>query len=174
VRAKKTVWICVCCGSEFSPLKPQQLFCSVFCKVFDKVTILSEDECWPCSNTYFKGYGLVKWEGEGRFSHRVAYEHFVGPIPEGMEVCHSCDNPPCCNPKHLFPGTSQDNHDDASRKGRTTQGEKSTKAKFTDKRVRIIRSMSFEILDYKHVADLLGCNLSAVAKVYTRQTWRHL
>lgn len=174
VRIKKSHWFCVRCGSEFIPLKPQQLFCTLFCKVFSKVKIGANDECWTFSRPWSKGYGLVKWQGKGRFAHRVAYEHYRGPIPEGCEVCHTCDNPPCCNPAHLFIGTSQDNHDDASRKGRTTQGEKSWKAKLTDAHVRSIRSMSFEILDYKHVAELIGCNLSAVAKVYTRQTWRHL
>lgn len=144
MRIKKSRWSCVWCKLGFSPLKPQQL------------------------------YGLVRWAGKGYFAHRVAYEHFNGPIAEGFLVCHTCDNPPCCNPKHLFQGTQQDNHDDASRKGRTTQGEKSARAKLTSDHVKTIRSMSFEILRYKDVSDLLGCNLTAIAKIYTRESWAHL
>jgi len=51
-------------------------------------------------------------------AHRLAWEYAVGPIPEGMKVLHSCDNPPCCRPDHLFLGTQSDNMKDAAGKGR--------------------------------------------------------
>jgi hypothetical protein len=51
-------------------------------------------------------------------AHRFAYETFIGPIPEGMVVCHRCDNPPCARPSHLFVGTPRDNNDDKIAKGR--------------------------------------------------------
>lgn len=64
------------------------------------------------------GYGLAFWEGTQDYAHRVAYKMFRGGIPKGLWVCHTCDNPPCCNPAHLFLGTPKENVEDAQRKGR--------------------------------------------------------
>ena len=65
-----------------------------------------------------KGYGRVSIEGRQVFAHRVAWELAHGPIPDGLCVLHHCDNPPCCNPAHLFLGTIRDNNLDMSAKGR--------------------------------------------------------
>lgn len=63
-------------------------------------------------------YGLVMDGDTLRKTHRVAYELWVGPIPEGMWVLHRCDNPPCIEPTHLFLGNASDNARDAFNKGR--------------------------------------------------------
>jgi hypothetical protein len=74
------------------------------------------------------GYGRVKVQMGARESfrttsaHRYAYELWVGPIPDGMNVLHRCDNPPCCNPGHLFLGTQRDNMADMHNKGRGPRG----------------------------------------------------
>ena len=68
---------------------------------------------------YPNGYGQVRLPKQrSRGAHRVAYEQAFGPIPEGMVVCHRCDNPPCVNPEHLFVGTQLDNQRDMRAKGR--------------------------------------------------------
>lgn len=65
-----------------------------------------------------KGYGQTSWNGKEAKVHRVIYEHFHGEIPTGNHVCHSCDNPPCCNPDHLFCGTAVENEHDKIAKRR--------------------------------------------------------
>ena len=79
-------------------------------------------ECVETTATSFfrGGYGVApRGAGDGsRRAHRVAWFEANGPIPDGMEVCHSCDNPPCENVDHLFLGTHRENMHDAIQKGR--------------------------------------------------------
>lgn len=78
------------------------------------------DECWEWRGSRnAKGYGQVTNQGADRIAHRVAYEIAKGAIPSGMMVCHTCDNPPCCNPAHLFVGSNADNIRDKVAKGRS-------------------------------------------------------
>jgi hypothetical protein len=79
----------------------------------------SADACWHWTGRKTtRGYGQIQGEGSWTGAHRRAYSLTKGEIPDGHYVCHTCDNPPCCNPAHLFIGTPQDNVDDMIAKGR--------------------------------------------------------
>lgn len=75
--------------------------------------------CWPWTGSKKeKGYGQSYFMGTVMRSHRIAYELAIGPVPDGLMLCHFCDNPACCNPWHLAPGTAKDNTRDMIHKGR--------------------------------------------------------
>lgn len=90
-------------------------------------TSAGPEGCWPWTgSTQGKGHGQV-YRGPCRKSaphkaHRVAWELTHGPIPAGLFVCHHCDNPPCCNPAHLYVGTAADNARDMFARGRARPG----------------------------------------------------
>lgn len=97
-------------------------------RFWEKVNKRSSDECWPWLAMRDRhGYGHMKIgsysDGSRRrvIASRLSYEINIAPIPDGLSVCHKCDNPSCVNPSHLFLGTAQDNLLDASQKGRLRQ-----------------------------------------------------
>jgi hypothetical protein len=110
------------------------------------VKIGGYDECWPWqSSANPKGYGThVRIDGE-QLAHRSAYRVWVGPIPDGLCVLHHCDNPICCNPKHLFLGDNNDNTQDMIRKGRSKSFGRPRSLQPDD--VRLIRDKNQSIND---------------------------
>lgn len=95
------------------------------------------DECWPWIGPVNKwGYGKAMRRGREQNASRIAWEFAKGqPAPDGLHVLHTCDNPSCCNPAHLWLGTHQDNMADKMRKGRAN-----FKYKLSDGDVRAIRN----------------------------------
>ena len=92
-------------------------------RLLERVSIDDETGCWEWGLSVFDyGYAKMSYKGKMLTAHRVAYETFIGQIPDGLLVCHHCDNPKCINPDHLFIGTHQDNSNDKIKKGRGVQG----------------------------------------------------
>jgi len=118
------------------------------------------------------GYGLFRHNKKPVYAHRASYEVFVGPIPEGYEVCHKCDNPACIAPSHLFAGTHADNMRDMNEKGRHFTPFKHNTApvtaRLTEDDVRDIRE------DPRRVCELArhyGVSRHTITKVRKRRTY---
>jgi hypothetical protein len=111
--------------------------------------------CWEwTAATYPDGYGnFVVEPGKNRGAHRVSYELNIGPIPDGLEVCHSCDNPGCVNPDHLFAATHRENMHDMFRKGRNGN------VALDREQERQVRSLLAEGWDRQWVADAFGISI---------------
>lgn len=112
-RAKKCT-----CGNTFLPKNRMHKFCTLHCKIL--ACIVKSDKCWNWTGAKSsEGYGHFTYFLKTYSAHRTAYEVFNNiKIPEGMLVLHSCDNPACCNPKHLRLGTNKDNSVDRDLRGR--------------------------------------------------------
>ena len=139
------------------------------------------DECWPWTGTnrHPFGYGLMAVNRRPEGAHRVAYLVTYGEIPSYKPaVCHSCDNPGCCNPAHLFAGTQTDNLADMDAKGRRSNerasGETNGAARLTENDVRKIRRLSAQGSSQRALAEHFGAGNTTVAKIVRRETWRHV
>ncbi len=119
------------------------------------------------------GYGRVSWKRKSYFAHRIAWTLHNGPIPRGLFVCHKCDNPPCCNPEHLFIGTPKDNQVDCISKGRKPYvgGTRKSNARLTDDIVREIRASPST---QRELASKFGVTQSIIWLAKTGKTWKHV
>ena len=135
------------------------------------------DGCWLWKgNTNADGYGRFCIQRKHIYAHRFAWEITYGLIPEGMFVCHKCDNPTCVNPDHLFLGTAADNNRDMLHKGRggfgTLLGEHNGNSKLTETRVAEMRELHKSGLSVRKLAALFGIGHSQVHNIVTEQNWR--
>lgn len=128
-------------------------------RFWDKVT-KKDSGCWEfeiASNSKTVIYGTYK----GKRAHRVSWEMVNGPIPEGMIICHKCDNPPCVNPDHLFVGTHRDNFNDMVSKNRQAF------RVLTEEEKREIYSLYYGYtgLRQRHLAEYFNVSLDAIKRV---------
>lgn len=132
--------------------------------------ICGTDECWEWMGTQINsGHGRLGWNTKHVLAHRVAYELFYGPIPEGAVVRHTCDNPPCCNPLHLIAGTQQQNLHDKYERKRDNQNTVVTRE--TVGRVRYLLARYGRTLKQKQIAELAGVSEFILWQIRARRTW---
>lgn len=156
-------------------------------RFWSKVSISGPDDCWEwTAYRSASGYGQLAVDGKAKKAHRVAYEIANGPIEPGMFVCHHCDNPPCCNPAHLFSGTPADNCHDMLKKGRHVRperdesavnyccGEDSNFSKLTEAAVRDIRSRKKAGERTNDLANEYGVDRTLIWQITTRRAWKHV
>src|SRR5258708_3647821 len=125
---------CINCGEALNSNHYRIKYCSDACHLASKL-ILKPSGCMECSSVNSEGYGYLKIRSRGFVSilaHRLSYELSLGTIPDGMKVCHTCDNKPCAVPHHLFLGTDADNRADSVKKGRHARGSRSGKSQITE------------------------------------------
>ena len=167
---------------------------------FEKyIELIPFTTCWIWNGSLNKkGYGCF-WANNTRFrANRFSYTLYKGEIPEGMFVCHSCDNPSCVNPEHLWLGTPKDNVQDMIKKGRShysrgsrkhckqhgnhsgkhynhPKGEKHYSSKLTEQQVKEIRLKykPFEYSPYR-LAEEYNVSCQSIKKIVKRQTWKHI
>jgi hypothetical protein len=143
-------------------------------RLLEKIEHDTNGGCWLWSAKINRtGYGGIKhsWHGGGVLSHRAAYTEFVGPIPDGLFVCHKCDVRTCINPDHLFLGTALDNNRDAGRKGRSARGERHGQSKLSLNQARQIKMMLDKGEKRKTIAKTFGIGLSPVDSIAQGRHW---
>jgi len=153
-------------------------------RFWSKVDIREPDECWPWTaaprnKRSQRNYGAFWLNGRHHPANKIAWELKNGLMPQGMFACHRCDNPSCCNPSHIFPGTTQENTADKVRKGRQVKGELVHTAKLSKQDVIDIRNMlppntrAPRGLPGK-IAEKYGITKQYVSEIWGRKSWRSL
>ena len=147
-------------------------------RFIEKIEICGPDECWEwLASTNADGYGQLKVNGKVEKAHRLAWEFWRGPIPDGLCVLHHCDNPPCCNPRDLWLGTKADNAHDRDTKGRRVPpaGELNGRAKLTARQVATIYRRFYAGGVTKRALGLeYGVSDTQVRDITNGKSWPHL
>lgn len=183
---------CLHCGNQFFA-KPSVVkrggakYCSKQCEVDSRTSraipleqrfwkhIQKTEYCWLWAGSKDKkGYGRINRNGSPILAHRLSWEIHFGLIPDGLSVLHRCDNPPCCNPEHLFLGDQLENMQDCSRKDRTTRGERSASGKLTTAEVTEIRSKyAAEYISQNQLAEEFGVSPATISEIIRGVIWNH-
>lgn len=138
--------------------------------------VTDTEACRPwLGRTDDKGYGFIKVNGRTTRVHRVAWAMAHGEWPpEGQVVRHTCDNPPCCNDRHLILGTPRENVADCVSRGRRARGEHTGGAVLTAELVRDVRARLRDGATQREVAEAIGVTAACIGRVARRETWAHV
>lgn len=145
-------------------------------RFWSKVDIREDNECWPWMAAVRKppeGYGAFWLNGKHQPSARIAWKLTYGNFPEGKQALHRCDNPACCNPKHLFIGDNLINNADKVSKNRHVFGSRVASSKLKARDVLKIRKLQ-HTTKYPVIAAMFNITVGYVGEICRRESWRHL
>lgn len=131
----------------------------------------SKNDCWEYASHRAGPYRQNLVHGKMLLAHRYSYELHFGPIPDGVYVCHHCDNPKCVRPDHLFVGTPQDNQDDAIRKRRTSAGSKNSQARLSEDDIKQVFVMRRNGMLQKEIAVHFGTGSHYIGAILNGKVW---
>ncbi len=123
---------------------------------------------WTASNDG-RGYGVVWYRGRLQKAHRAFYMESIGEIPDGMDLCHSCDNRACVNPAHMFVGSRLENMQDCVRKGRFPRGVHSHKTTIGPEKAALIRE---DPRSYREISAHYGVSMGSITKIKKYGAWK--
>ena len=143
-----------------------------------RVSMPHPDECWVWQGATSRfGYGILRFAGKAYKAHRLAWLLTSGEIPDDRWVLHRCDNPPCCNPQHLFLGTHLENMQDMARKGRgkKERGEDIGISKLKESDIPAIRELhAVHKMSQEEIGRLYNVSQVAISCVIRGKTWKHV
>lgn len=141
-------------------------------RLTEKIDRRGPDDCWPwrAAAANDMGHGQISYQRRPVKAHRVAFMLAYGYLPP--VVRHKCDNPPCCNPAHLFAGTNAENTADRDAKGRQIAGERHPSARLTADNVREMRRLHSAGVGYKRLAATFGVSVQVAKRAAIGQSWR--
>lgn len=153
---------------------------------WNKIDIKDDDSCWEWNRHRDSlGYGQTRFHRKMERTHRVAWTLLYGEIPKGILVLHKCDNPPCCNPHHLFLGTDKDNSEDREKKGRGNRrylqgvnhphhGTNHKSAKLDEQKVLEIRKLFSNGVSSYQLAEMFGVSPATAWSAAVGKSWSWL
>lgn len=138
--------------------------------------VIRAQGCWGWSGVFDKdGYGLIPSGHNKQIrAHRAAYFLFKGVDPCKLLVCHTCDNPKCTNPEHLFLGTAKENNKDCREKGRASVGSKQPRAKLKEEDVKKILYLLTLGVTGRRIAKDYGVSPSQICEIKNGRSWKHV
>lgn len=146
-------------------------------RIADKLIagLVPEGDCLVWSLGKQEGYGVLTVDYKDYLTHRVAYELENGPIPDGLQVRHTCDNPPCCKGSHLLIGTAKDNAQDRVERNRGARGERHGMALVDEKTVlAVIDKYNTGNYSQRALAKEFGISQSSVHNFVAGKSWKHI
>lgn len=171
--------------------------CSLKCRIHS-CSEKKENGCWEWLKSKGGKYGKLHWMSKCLSAHKASYLAFKGGVPEGLQVCHTCDNPICVNPDHLWLGTAKENMRDcisknrwrgtkgvkwtpewrknilSKRKHADRKGEAHHRNKLTNEGVKEIREMLKQNLSQTKIAKKFGVDPSTISHIKRGRLWPHL